>query len=66
MTTNLSPRQRECLRLLADGHTDQEVAELMGVGARTACRTIEDLRAKLGARNRTHAVALGFRTGALP
>lgn len=66
MTATLSDRQHQCLRHLADGLTDQQIAETMRIGITTARRTIETLRGKLGARNRTHAVALGFRTGALP
>lgn len=63
---NLSVRQHQTLVLLADGHTDRELAEQLHVSIPTARRHIEDLRAKLGARNRVHAVALGFRTGVLP
>lgn len=64
--STLSPRQRQCLALLADGHTDREIARRLGIRPSTAHRHVEDLRVKLDARNRAHAVALGFQAGELP
>lgn len=61
----LSFRQRETLALVADGHTDAEIAQLMGVGLATVRRHVVDLKTKLGASSRAHAVALGYRTGQL-
>lgn len=61
----LSFRQRETLALVADGHTGAEIAELMAIALSTAERHVFDLKHKLGARNRAHAVALGYRTGQL-
>lgn len=65
MTPDLSPRQRQCLALVAQGFTDRQIARRMGVGATTVYRHVTDVRTKLGARNRAHAVTLGFRTGVL-
>ena len=62
---DLSPRQRQALTLLADGHTDREMARHLGVSVTTARRHLDDVRTKLGARNRVHAVTLDFRTGML-
>lgn len=62
---SLSPRQMECLKWLAEGATDQELAVAMYVEIATAKQHVHDVRIKLGARNRAHAVAIGFRTGVL-
>lgn len=59
----LSPRQRECLRHVANGLTDDEVAQHMNVSSTTTKRHLLDIRIKLGARNRAHAVAIALREG---
>lgn len=56
----LSPKQAECLALIAEGMPDREIAELWGVAMTTVHRHVEDLRTKLGARNRAHAVTIGY------
>ncbi len=61
----LSQRQCDVLALLAEGGTDAEIAKALGVKVTTVHRHVLDIRVKLGARNRAHAVALGFITGAL-
>ncbi|MEU7033764.1 helix-turn-helix transcriptional regulator [Streptomyces sp. NPDC046237] len=48
----LSPQQREVLRLLSLGHTDEYVAARLGVSARTARRIATKLMEHLGARSR--------------
>ncbi|WP_029057472.1 helix-turn-helix transcriptional regulator [Stappia stellulata] len=61
----LSAREYDCLRWTAEGKTDRDIADLMGL----AVRTIEDhgaaLRRKLNAINRAHLVTRGFRAGLL-
>lgn len=51
----LSPQQREALRLLSLGHTDESVAMRLGVSARTARRIATKLMGHLGARSRFQA-----------
>lgn len=63
MMTGLSTRQRECLALIAEGLGDREMAERWSVSIATVHRHVEDLRTKLGARNRAHAVAIGYGLG---
>lgn len=59
----LSPREREVLLLCAKGHTDTEIAAMLGLNINTVRSTYWlRTRAKLRARNRVHAVAL-FLTG---
>ena len=61
----LTTREYDCLRWTADGKTDRDIAELLGL----AVRTVEDhgasLRRKLDAVNRAHLVTRAFRSGLL-
>lgn len=54
----LTPRQREVLRLVADGLTDAQIARRTGVAEATVGKHLEHVYARTGARNRTHAVQL--------
>ena len=49
----LTPRQRETLQLIAEGHTTKEIAEILGVGP----KTVETHRAQLMERLNIHDVA---------
>jgi LuxR family quorum sensing-dependent transcriptional regulator len=53
----LTARERDCLAFVADGRTDWEVAELMGISESTARFHLNNARRKLGAVNRAQAVA---------
>jgi len=57
----LSPRQDEVLRLLAHGLQNKEIAVTLGIGERTAKFHVESVLRKLGATNRTEAVAIATR-----
>ena len=61
-----SPRQRQILALLAEGMTAHEIAGRLHLSYFTVRTHITCLREVLGARNRVHAVAIGYRTGLLP
>lgn len=61
----LTPRERDCLAFLAEGNTDADVATKLGIGETTVVTHILNARRKLGARNRTHAVALALAMGLL-
>jgi DNA-binding CsgD family transcriptional regulator len=56
----LSPRQAQVLRLIADGKTNREIAETLVLSLRTVERHVEDLYAKIGARNRAEATAFAL------
>lgn len=60
---HLTNRQREVLELLADGSSDAEIGERLGVNLTTVYQHVKDVRAAYGASNRTHVVALAFRQG---
>jgi DNA-binding NarL/FixJ family response regulator len=61
----LSRRESEVLRLIADGLSNQAIADALVVSVETVRTHIKSLLRKLSARDRAHAVAVGFRVGLL-
>lgn len=61
----LSPRQWEVLSFLKDGLTNPEIAVKLGVTERTVKAHCQEVFDRLGARNRTAAVAAAMRLGLL-
>jgi LuxR family transcriptional regulator, quorum-sensing system regulator BjaR1 len=59
----LSPREREALQWAAEGKGDWEIGEVMNISEHGADKHLRSIRAKLGAINRTQAVAEGIRRG---
>ena len=59
----LSPREREVLRLLAEGKSNKEIAAALRITERTVKFHVTSLFNKLGAENRTQAVALARERG---
>ena len=59
----LTPREREVLELLAKGLQNKEIAAVLHIGERTAKFHVSSLMRKLGAGNRTEAVALAAQQG---
>lgn len=57
---NLTDRERECLRLSAEGLTAKEIADRIGRSVPTATLHLKSATRKLGARNRLHAVTLAI------
>ena len=43
---------------VADGATDRQIARELGVSERTVSAEVREMSRRLGARNRTHAIAL--------
>ena len=62
-SASLSPREIDCLTHAAQGHGDEEIANRLGISKHTARFHIENAVDKLGATNRTHAVALASQLG---
>lgn len=56
----LTVRERDAIALVADGKTDWEISVILGVSESTARFHIDNARKKLGAVNRTQAVAKLF------
>lgn len=61
----LTERELSCLRLAAEGSTAAEISSITGVGERTVNFHMANAISKLGATNKTHAVALAIRLGLL-
>lgn len=57
----LTRRQREILQLFADGHSTDEVAKRLDRSTETVRTHTKAALARLGARDRAHAVAIGLR-----
>jgi len=59
----LTDREREVFRLLAEGHTTQEIADIMVVSPKTVEGHKTNLMAKLGIHNRIELVKYALRKG---
>lgn len=57
----LTPRQREVLQFLADGHAPEEVARRLGLSTETVRTHAKASLARLEARDRAHAIAIALR-----
>jgi DNA-binding CsgD family transcriptional regulator len=64
-TLDLSPRQVQILKALAQGATYPTAAERFGIGEESIKTQAKLIREKLGARNTTHAVAIAIREGVI-
>lgn len=53
----LTARELECMRLIADGKIDREIAAALSISATTVKFHVNAARRKLGARTRAQAVA---------
>ena len=61
----LNDRERDVLRLLADGHGTPEIAKRLSYSERTVKNIIHHLLTRMKLRNRPHAVAYALRNGLL-
>lgn len=59
----LSEREREVLRLVAQGRTNKEIAESLVISAATARNHVSHILEKLGMRSRTEAAAFAVELG---
>ena len=60
---NLSQRERDVLQLLAFGKSNKEIARELGIGSQTVKTHVSHIFTKLGAADRTGAVATALRKG---
>jgi DNA-binding NarL/FixJ family response regulator len=58
----LTRRQRQILQMIADGHSTSAAAKRLGLSAETVRTHSKAALARLGARDRAHAVAIGLRS----
>ncbi|MFE0529777.1 LuxR C-terminal-related transcriptional regulator, partial [Micromonospora parva] len=61
----LTAREREVLRLVAEGHSNSRIAERLFISPKTASVHVSRIIAKLGVTNRVEAAALAHRLGLL-
>lgn len=61
----LTARQSEVLRWVANGKSAAEVGGILQITKRTVDEHVQTAVRKLGAQNRTHAVALALRAGVI-
>jgi DNA-binding NarL/FixJ family response regulator len=59
----LTPREVEVLRLVAGGNANKEIGGRLVLSEETVKAHIRNILSKLGAKDRTHAVAIGVRRG---
>ena len=55
---SLSPRERDVLRLVADGMTNREIGVALFIATGTVRKHLENIYAKLGVRSRAQAIAV--------
>jgi DNA-binding NarL/FixJ family response regulator len=60
-----TPREIEVLQLISDGLVNREIGKRLFLSEETVKSHVRHLLAKLQARSRAHAVAVGFRRGLL-
>ena len=58
-----TPRELEVLQLVADGLVNREIGQRLFLSEETVKSHVRHLLAKLQARSRAHAVAVGYRRG---
>lgn len=61
--SDLTPREREVLSLLAEGKTNDEIAAALVISPHTVARHRENLMGKLGLHNRSELVKYAIRKG---
>jgi DNA-binding NarL/FixJ family response regulator len=62
---HLTPRERDVLALVAQGHGNREVARELGIAEETVKSYLSNVLQKLHANDRTHAVVIALRRGML-
>jgi DNA-binding NarL/FixJ family response regulator len=61
----LTDREKQVLKLVAEGHSNKEVAELLGVSVKTAMSHREHLMEKLDLHSRTELIKFALREGVI-
>lgn len=59
----LTERETQVLRLVAGGHTNLEIADLLVIAESTAKTHVKRILAKIGARDRAQAVVIAYQAG---
>jgi DNA-binding NarL/FixJ family response regulator len=59
----LTPRELQVVKLIAEAHTSEQIAELLVISPRTVDRHRENILAKLGMRDRVELTRYAIRRG---
>ena len=59
----LTDREKQVLKLVAEGHSNKEIAELLAIGVKTAMSHREHVMGKLGVHGRTELIRFALRRG---
>jgi DNA-binding NarL/FixJ family response regulator len=59
----LTPREIDVLRLISGGNANKEIAAQLSLTEETVKGHVKNILAKLGAKDRTHAVTIGIKRG---
>ena len=62
----LTPRQREVLVKLAQGQSNQDIADALTISVATVKLHVNAVLRGLGAKNRTRAAAIAMQAGIVP
>ena len=62
----LTSRERDILRLIARGYSNNRIGEALGISPRTARNGVSAILVKLRARNRAEAAVIGIERGIVP
>ncbi len=62
----LTPREKQVLRMMAEGLGNKEIAGQLGISDHTAKFHVASILAKLSAATRTEAVTIGIKRGLVP
>jgi DNA-binding NarL/FixJ family response regulator len=61
----LTDREKQVLKLVADGRSNKEVADVLGISVKTAMSHREHVMEKLGVHNRTELVRFAIKRGVI-
>jgi DNA-binding NarL/FixJ family response regulator len=61
----LTDREKQVLKLVAEGRSNKEVADLLGISVKTAMSHREHVMAKIGAHSRTDLIRFALRCGVI-
>jgi len=61
----LTAREIDVLRLIASGNANKEIAAQLSITEETVKGYVKNILAKLGAKDRTHAVTIGLKRGVI-